>query len=172
MKISKEVAEKLENNIFCMRAEDFQELKRHYHLDNKNFVNLINNYLSIIKKKEDIEGFSFLFENLKNEIVDVSPFLASNINKIFIIMIKNKYYKQIAQYSFLLESCANIKVLELLNEFVKNKGIGKFLTSVEVYRIKKLVFELSNKFKKNDVAYKIQLELEKEDLKWLDDIEK
>ena len=172
MKISKEVSEKLENNVFSLKTDDFQELKRFYCMDNKEFVNLINNFLIMVKKKEDIESFSFLFDNLKNEIVDISPFLASNINKIFLIMIKNKYYKQIAQYSFLLERCANIRVLDMLNEFIKNKGIGKFLTTVEVYKIKKLVFELSGKFKKNDVAYKIQLELEKEDLKWLDDIEK
>lgn len=171
MKISNEIEKKTDNDLFDLKAEDFQELKKFYHQDNKNFVHFLNKNLLKIKNKEDIEKFSYIFDNLKNEIVDVSPFLSANINRIFGIMIKNNFYKQIAEYSFLLGNCANIKTLELLNEFIKSKNINKYLSTVEIYKIKKLVFDLSNKYKRNDIVYKIDLELEKEDIKWLDNIE-
>lgn len=172
MKLTEDLEIRIENDIMNLQNSDFHELKKLFHIDNKGFVTFVNKYLSRLKKKEDIDKFCFFFNGLKNEILDVSPFLSININKIFVIMIKNNFYKQVAEYSFLLENCANIKTLQLLDEFIKNKIVSKYLTTVEIYRIKKLVFELSNKFKKNDIAYKIQLELENEDLHWLDDIDK
>lgn len=106
------------------------------------------------------------------EVKDISPFVSSNINKVFIMMIKNNYYKQIAEYCDILDACANIKVLDLLNSFTKGQKMGKFLTNVEIYKLKKLVFDLSKKYKKDDIAYQIAIELEKEDNEWLENIEK
>lgn len=171
MKLSEEILFKTENNLLNLTIEDFLELKRYYNQDNKDFVKIIDHSFSKIKKREDLEIFLYVFEHLKAEIIDVSPFLAANINKIFVLLIKNNYYKQIAEYSFLLENCANIKILQLLNDFIKEKSTAKFLSTMEIYKIKKLVFDLSNKFKKNDIVYKIQVELENEDLNWLDNID-
>lgn len=169
MDLNPDIRHKFENQIFEMKIDEFQAYKHFFKADNKGFVNYMNHYMSgNIKKKEDIDKFLYLFENLKNEIMDVSPFLSVNINRIFGLMIRNNYFKQVAEYSYLLESCANIKSLDLLNECIVSKNMVKFLTNVEIYRIKKLVFELSNKYKRNDIAYKIQVDLEKEDLNWVD----
>jgi hypothetical protein len=172
MKISSEIMQKIEINVFDMMADDFQELKRFYHHDKKSFVKLVDDYIIKIKKKEDIDRFLYFFEGLKNEIAEVAPFLVNNINKIFVLLIKNNYYKQIAEYSFILDNCANVKVLQLLDDFVRGKNAFKLLTSMEIYKIKKLIFTLSNKFKRDDIAYKIQVELENTDMNWLDHIEK
>jgi hypothetical protein len=169
MDMNGEFKNKFENSLFEMKLDDFQVPKHYFKTDNKGFVNYSNRYLSnFIKKKEDIDKFLFLFNHLKNELIDISPFLSSNINRIFGLMIKNNYFKQVAEYSYLLESCANIKTLELLDEFILSKNMIKFLSNVEIYKIKKLVFDLSNKFKRSDIAIKIQVELEKEDLNWID----
>lgn len=171
MDITPDIKYKFENQIFEMKIDEFQTYKHFFKNDNKGFVNYMNHYLSTsIKKKEDLDKFLYLIENLKNELMDVSPFLSININRIFALMIRNNYFKQVAEYSYLLECCANIKTLDLLNECVMSKNMVKFLSNVEIYRIKKLVFELSNKYKRNDIAYKIQVDLEKEDLNWVDTI--
>ena len=171
MKLTTEIETKAEDSLLEFTMDDFLELKRFYNQDNKNFVKFIDRCLSSVRKKEDLEGFLYFFENIKTEIIDVSPFLAANINKIVVLLIKNNYYKQIAEYSFLLENCANIKILQMLNDFIKGKSASKFLTTMEQYKIKKLVFDLTNKFKNNDVVYKIDVELENEDLNWMDNIE-
>jgi len=172
MNLSPEVMKKIEGNIQELDISDFQELKRFYIHNNKGFIQMINRMVSKYNQKEDIDSFLYLLDYLSVEIEDVAPFLSKAINKIFILMIKNNYYKQIAQYSNILGACANIKVLELLNNFVKGKQASKFLTSVETYKIKKLVYELLSKYKKEDIAHKILLEPEKEDLNWIEQIEK
>ncbi len=172
MELSANLLAMLNANIFDMRIEDFQELKRFYSCENKSFMKIMDKAIGEFKKKEDIEKILFLLLYLKDEIKDISPFLSNNINRIFSLMIKNNYFKQIAQYSDILEACANIKVLELLNEFTKSRNMGKFLTNVEIYKLKKLVFDLSNKYKKDDVAYQIEIALENQDSEWLENIEK
>ena len=51
---------------------------------------------------------------------------------------------------------------------VKIPQIQKFETSLEFYTIKKLVYDLSGKFKRNDIAMQIKLEIENADLNWID----
>lgn len=172
MELSTKMLSMLYGTTFDLKIEDFQELKRFYSCENKNFVKVMDKVFGEYKKKEDIEKFLFLLLYLKDEIKDISPFLSGNINRLFVLMIKNNYFKQIAQYSDILESCANIKVLELLNDFTKSRNMGKFLTNVEIYKLKKLVFDLSNKYKKDEIAYQIEVALEKNDSEWLENIEK
>lgn len=172
MELSPELMRKIDSNILELDMSDFQELKRFYMHNNKAFIQLINKIISKYNKREDLDGFLHLVDYLSVEIEDIAPFLSKAINKIFILMLKNNYYKQIAQYSNIVGACASIRVLELLNNFVKGKAANKFLTSVETYKIKKLVYELLTKYKNEDVAHRIQLELEKEDLGWVEQRER
>ncbi|MGA2143297.1 MAG: hypothetical protein ABSG94_12905 [Brevinematales bacterium] len=152
--------------------EDLKELKKYFIMDNKGFIKLIDSILGEYKKKDDIENFLYLLNFMHNEFKEISPFVSGNINKVFIIMLKNNNYKQIAQNCDILESCANVRVLELLQAFTAGQKMGKFLTNVEIYKIKKLVLDLSKKYKKDDIVYQIDVDLEKPDNEWLDSIEK
>ncbi len=172
MELSPKLLNLLSGSIFEVSPEDFKELKHYFNTENKSFIKLVDRIISEYKKKEDIDKFLYLLGYMHAEVKDISPFVSSNINKVFIMMIKNNYYKQIAEYCDILDACANIKVLDLLNSFTKGQKMGKFLTNVEIYKLKKLVFDLSKKYKKDDIAYQIAIELEKEDNEWLENIEK
>ncbi len=172
MELSSRLLNELSQNVMNLTIEDFQEMKHYYSTENKNFIKLIDRIVGEYKKKENIPEFLYLMEFLHSEIKDISPFISNNINKVFVLMIKNNHYKQIAQYCDVLDVCANIKVLDLLNVFTRGQKMGKFLTNVEIYKLKKLVFDLSNKYKRNDIAYQIEIDLEKQDSEWLENIEK
>ncbi|GEM_PF-2803208 len=172
MQLSSRILTLLYGDIFALTADDVIELRHYFAMENKGFIKLMDNIIAGYKKKEDIENFLCLLEYLHNEINEISPFISGNINKLFIMLIKNNYYKQIAQYSDIFESSGNIKVLELLNNFVSSQKMGKFLSNMEIYKIKKLVLELSTKYKKDDIVYQIAVELEKSDSEWLDSIDK
>jgi hypothetical protein len=172
MQLSSRILTLLYGDIFALTADDVIELRHYFTMENKDFIKLIDNIIAGYKKKEDIENFLCLLEYLHYEINEISPFISGNINKLFIMMIKNNYYKQIALYCDIFESSGNIKVLELLNNFVNSQKMGKFLSNMEIYKIKKLVLELSTKYKKDDIVYQIAVELEKSDSEWLDSIDK
>jgi hypothetical protein len=172
MELSSRLLNQISQNVLALTPEDFQEVKHYYTIENKNFIKLMDSVISEYKKKENIQEFLFLMEYLHSEIKDISPFITNSINKVFILMIKNNCYKQIARYCDVLEVCANIKVLDLLNVFTKSQRMGKFLTNVEIYKFKKLVFDLSKKYNKSDIAYQIEVELEGQDTEWLENIEK
>jgi hypothetical protein len=159
------------SNIIELKPGDLQELKNRFISDNKGFIKRIDDILIEFKKKEDIDNFLILLNFMHDELKEISPFVSGNINKVFIIMLKNNKYKQIAQNCDILESCANIRVLDILIAFTASQKMGKFLTNVEIYKIKKLVLDLSNKYKKDDIVYQIDVDLEKPDKEWLDGID-
>jgi hypothetical protein len=168
MKVAQAIVSKMENRFSEMTLEEIQEVKSVYQQDNKFFIRWMEELLSKIKKKEDIEKFIFYISQLKSEFLEIAPFLSRQLNRIFVLMLKNNSYRAVAESVSLLESCANVRILEILDEFTKNKSALKFLSSVEIYKLKKITYQLAQKFEKTDIAYQIQLELENEDLKWID----
>ena len=150
---------------------DFEALRAEYALDRNRFTESMERILGQTKKKDDIEEILELFTALKREIADIAPFLTQVINPVFTLMIKNHYYKQIAEQSALLELCANITVYKLLEDLTAQKNTLRFLTTFEVYQIRKMVMALARKFQQDDVAYRLELELEKEDLNWRDTVD-
>lgn len=172
MELSEKLSGLLSGNIFELKSEDFKELKHYFITENKSFIKLVDTIFNDYKKREDVDKFLYFLMLMHPEVKDISPFVSFNINKVFVMMIKNNYYKQIAEFCDILEACANIKVLDLLNAFTKSQKMGKFLTNVEIYKLKKLVFDLSKKYKKDDIAYQIEVELEKVDNEWIESVEK
>lgn len=154
-----------------IKAFDIEALRGEFALDKNKFTETVENILLQVRKKEDIESVLELFTGLKNEIGDISPFLSSAINPVLTLMIKNHYYKQISEHAGLFELCANITVYRLLEDLINQKNHIRFLTTFEVYRIKKMLVFLAKKFQKDDVAYRLELELEKEDLNWRDTVD-
>lgn len=154
-----------------MKEFDIDGLRADYARDKKVFSETVEKYFQQVRKKEDVEPVLEFISALKCEIGEIAPFLSSSINPVFTLMIRNHYYKQIAEHADLFETCANITVYRLLEDLVGRKEPFRFLTQVEVYRLKKLALFLAKKFRKNDVAYRLELELEKEDLEWRDSVE-
>jgi len=152
-----------------LSLEKIEELKNIFKKDSRLFIQNINKNLSFIKAKEDIEDFCLFVENLKEEIEDVSPFLSEQINRIFCLMIKKHFYKEVANYISLIEKCVNFETITLLKAMITNKNIEKFITTLDIYRIKKLIFEVSKKKKNTEnIFLKIKLEPEQPILEWLD----
>jgi hypothetical protein len=153
------------------REISIMALRELYVKDRVLFTDRMDKELGLIKKKEDLESVLELFSELKKELVEISPFLSSTIQPVFLLLIKNHYYKQISENAELFEACANITVCRMMDELVANNKNIRFLTQVENYRLKRLTLTLAEKFKENDIAFRLELELQKEDMEWRDSVE-
>ncbi len=156
------------DGLFSLREKDFQDLKDWAARDPKAFTLWIEALFRTIKKKEDLDKLFFLYPALKSELIEISPLVAEPLNAMILLMIRNHFYKQLVTHRELLSACANPVSFRMLSDLVGQKQTLKFLEPVEIYQLKKLVLELSEKYKAEDVAISIRLELEKEDLTWRD----
>lgn len=153
------------------REEFLVSLKGLFEKDRVRFTDLVERELSGVRKKSDLDGVLELLSVLKREIPEIAPLIAPSIHPVLVMLIKNHYYREIAEHAGIFEACANISIFRQLEELVsRGKGI-RFLTPVENYRIKKLALNLAEKFRADDVVYRLELELQKEDLEWRDDVE-
>ena len=148
MKNYLEWEERLKNSQIELNQDEIKEIKKIYQYHAKKFIQIINNINSKIKSISETKQFFFLLDTFKDEIVDVSPFLSKFINRIFNIIYKNNQYKTIAQYSYILEYCGNVKMIDILNDIIKNKSINKFLDTMEIYKIKKIFLFMTHYFGK------------------------
>lgn len=172
MEISEETIQKMHRNPTEMSQQDFLELKKMFQVQNKRFIDLLKKILAEIKNKEQLPAFFFLMEHLKDEMTDISPFLSHHLNRLFRMMLDFRYYKKIAGLDFLLLQCGNLTTLRLLKQLIVARDIEKFITGLEIYKLKKVIFELSGKFdKKDEITYKIQMEIAAEDTRWLENME-
>ena len=171
MKNYLEWEERLKNSQIELNQDEIKEIKKIYQYHAKKFIQIINNINSKIKSISETKQFFFLLDTFKDEIVDVSPFLSKFINRIFNIIYKNNQYKTIAQYSYILEYCGNVKMIDILNDIIKNKSINKFLDTMEIYKIKKTIHELTNRFNKKDITIEIETNIDNPDLQWIDRID-
>lgn len=160
-----------EKDLFAKTAGEIEDLRADFSRDKKKFTEAVETIFLKARKKEDVEKVLELVSLLRNEIGEIAPFLSAAINPFLTLMIRNHYYKQVSEHTGLFESCANISVYRLLEDLIGRKEPFRFLTTLEVFRIKKLALFLAKKFHKADVAYRLELELEKEDLEWRDSVD-
>jgi len=151
------------------------EIKQIFKLDKMSFISIINDFvLKIIKqqdKKENLDKFCEVFNNLYNEVLEISNFLNKKINKIFVLLIKNKYYKSICNFNEIMINCGNKKLIDLLEILINSKNEIKFLSNIEIYQIKKTIFFLKQKYNKNNsVVYSLKFDVEQEDINWIEEI--
>lgn len=171
MALPPELIAKLESSSSELTQNEIELVKKTAKTNNAYFVETIDSVLCLVKKKEDVDGFITLMELFHKEILSVTHFLTGNINRITLLLLKNHFYNQIVLLIPFLEICGNIKTLESLADKISDLKISKYLTSMEIYQIRKLVFEMSRKLKQSDITYKIEVELQKEDLDWRDHFE-
>ncbi len=155
------------NELFSL--EDIANLRNIYKKDTITFIKTINKKLSLIKTGRDFKSFCILADSLLGELSDISPFISDVVNKIFCLMIKNHLYREVVKYISIIEKCVNYETLNLLKEMISNKKVEKFITTIDVYNVKKLIFNVFQKKKENDnVLIKAHLELEMPELEWID----
>ena len=165
--------QKLKRKTTDWDESDTEEIRSLYKSGNKEFIELMNSIFTQIKAKKDVDYFIYIFTHLSEEIVDVSPFLAANINRILKMMMDYGYYKKIAEYDKLIIECGNMTFLTLMKEYLTTRrDLDKYLSSLEIYKIKKTIFVLSEKYnQKDEITYKIQMELASIDMEWRDNID-
>ena len=83
------------------------------------------------------------------------------------------FYKGLADMDSLVAACGNPQLLELLKEFITVRAdVFKFLNNLEIYKIKKLIHDLSVKFNnRDDIVVKLEMEISQEDMDWIDHLE-
>ena len=149
--------------------EEVTNLKSVFKKDMKQFTKLVSSFLEKVKTKNDIENFCLLAESLSDELHELAPFIAEFLNPVFQFMIKSHYYREVAKYISLISNCANYKTIEMLKEMIDKKDISKFIASVDMYKIKKLIFDVSQKKKTNEnISLKLELEINEPELSWID----
>ncbi len=154
------------NKIF--NIEEILNLKSLFKKDSKMFIQKIKDYLFYLRREKDINNFSILLENLKEEITDIAPFISENLNFMFSLMIKKHYYKEVVKYIEIIEKSVNFETMELLKNMIKIPHIMRYIQSVDVYRIKKIIFEASNRKRGNDnILLKSSLEIESPEIEWI-----
>lgn len=148
--------------------EEIINLKNLFKKDSKAFIKDIKEYLSYLRKEKDIKKFSILIENLNEEITDVAPFLAENLNYMFSLMIKKHYYREVVKYMGIIEKSVSFETMELLKNMIAIPNITKYIENVDIYRIKKLIFETSKRKKSTDnIFLKSSLEIESPETDWV-----
>ncbi|MCX7821501.1 MAG: hypothetical protein N2258_07505 [Brevinematales bacterium] len=151
-----------------LNLEEIINLKNLFKKDSKAFIKEIKEYLFYLRKDKDIKHFSNLIENLNEEITDIAPFISENLNYMFSLMIKKHYYREIVKYMGIIEKSVNFETMELLKNMIKVPNIMKYIQNIDIYRIKKLIFETSTKKKNRDnIFMKSSLEIESPELEWI-----
>ncbi len=150
-----------------LNVEDFFNLKSLYKKDSKDFIEKVKEYLKIINKERDIKNFSFFVENLFEEILDISPFISEYLNNMFILIIKKNYYSELVKLIPIMEKCVNHDTLQVIEEMLKKPNIVKFIQNVDIYKLKRIIFETSKvKKNKDNIFIKSTLEIELPELEW------
>jgi hypothetical protein len=166
------ILKNLINSSYILNTSDYDNLKDLYKSDTPQFIAIIRKFSQSINEKDEILKFSRLFDNLEEEITDISPFIAKELNKLFIIAIENNLFNPLAKYSVLIENCGNPRFLDELKRLITRPDLDKFLSTLEVYKLKKAIYELSVKFNKKDrLVYRIEAEIADTDDVWVEDID-
>ncbi len=151
-----------------LNFEEIINLKNLFKKDSKAFIRDIKEYLSYLRKEKDIKNFSILIENLNEEITDVAPFLAENLNYMFSLMIKKHHYREVVKYMGIIEKSVSFETMELLKSMIAIPNITRYIENVDIYRIKRLIFETSKRKKNTDnIFLKSSLEIESPETDWV-----
>lgn len=149
--------------------EEIASLRSLFKKDTRIFIKKIASYISSVKKKEDMEVFYSLAENLGEEIKDISPFISSELNRIFCMMVKFHFYKEVANFISIISSCINIKTVEVISKMISEPGLEKYITSLDVYKIKRLIFDVYQKREKfKNIVLEFNFEVADPFLSWVD----
>lgn len=171
--MEREFLEKVEKRTLELNEDDFIILHDYYRNENRGFRKLMKKTLQRVRSRQDLPILLLLYQNLTEEMNDISPFLTHDFNKIFRSMMDWGFYKGLAEMDSLIASCGNPQLLELLKEFITTRtDIFKILNNLEIYKIKKLIHDLSVKFNnRDDIVVKLEMELSQEDMDWIDHLE-
>lgn len=150
------------------RVKPYQDL---FQKDKKEFTRWVGESIRNVKKKEEIEPLLSLFQGLIEEICEIAPFQAANLNRFFQTLIRFRYFKQLCDLSDILEPIANPKTIDELTELLKVRDLNRCINTVDIYKIKKIVFSQGEKQKKSDITIQLSVELEDPDLEWNDNPE-
>jgi hypothetical protein len=171
--MEREFFEKVEKKTLELTEDDYRVLHDYYRNENRGFRKLMKKTLSKVRSRQDLPILTILYQNLTEEITDISPFLTHDFNRIFRSMMDWGFYKGIAEMDTLVAACGNPQLLENLKEFISSRtDMLKFLNNLEIYKLKKLIHDLSVKFNnRDDITIKLEMELSQEDMDWIDHLE-
>ncbi|OHD54976.1 MAG: hypothetical protein A2014_00150 [Spirochaetes bacterium GWF1_49_6] len=171
--MERDFLDKVEKRTLELTDDDFRAIHDYYRAENRGFRRLMKKTLQRVRSRQDLPILNHLYQNLTEEINDISPFLAHDFNKIFRSMMDWGFYKGLADMDSLVAACGNPQLLELLKEFITVRAdVFKFLNNLEIYKIKKLIHDLSVKFNnRDDIVVKLEMELSQEDMDWIDHLE-
>ena len=147
------------------------ELKRLYKYDANKFIEYIKDYINYLFSYDDYEGFMKLYESLKTEIKDISPFLSREFGIIFLNMIEKKELDKVLANYELIEACGNYKLYEALKKLSTKGETNRKLETKDIILLNRLVLALDKKHNsEKDISHKVELKIEDADLEWRESI--
>jgi hypothetical protein len=150
--------------------EQIQEIRRYARFHPTRFISHVKHFLKLVHKPSDVENFSFLLERFPAEMAEVAPFVKRQMNRVFFILEKLRFYREIANSAWILEECGDIRMLEFVSDLLQRPQVIRYLRTLDVYRYKRAQYHLSRRFAgKVDVVESIELPLEKPDLRWIEE---
>ena len=147
------------------------ELKRLYKYDVKQFIEYIKDYINYLFSYDNYEGFMKLYESLKTEIKDISPFLSREFGIIFINIIEAGELNKILENYELIETCGNYRLFEALKKLAMKGETNRRLDTKDIILLNRLVLSLEKRHNsERDISHKVELKIEEADLKWRESI--
>ncbi|OHD53918.1 MAG: hypothetical protein A2Y33_00725 [Spirochaetes bacterium GWF1_51_8] len=168
--MDKELIEKIERRPLELNDEDFRALRDLYRNENGAFRRIMKRAVGRIRGKNDLPVVGHLYRNLTDELIDISPFLSQEFNRLFRSVIDWGIFKSLAELDALIAACGNPQLLAILKEqVIVRTDLYKYINNLEIYKIKKTVHDLAVKFNKmDDIVVKLEMELSAEDMNWMD----
>ncbi len=148
------------------------QLKQIYTRDIKEFHQAIRELLERVQGQVSYELFIELNLGMEEELQECAPFIASELNRIFIQIIKKNYLKYIPPLIQLMEMAGSRELLDQLKWLISNVELNRILSTLDVYNIKKTIYTLAQRFsQKDELIYKIEMEIRDIDMDWQDEID-
>lgn len=148
------------------------ELKALFHQDPRVFYDRLRELLARVNTTVSCELLKELYLQMDQEFNEAAPFIAGALNRVFSLILRKNYFSFIPVFTSLMEAVGSRELLDQLKQLLNLPDLSRSLSTLDIYNIKKTIYQLANRFsQKDELVYRIEMEIRDLDLEWQDDIE-
>ena len=156
---------------FNFNEKEIKSFEMLYREDSRSFVFKLSEKLNTFENEKQWPRLLEFYQRLYSEITDTAPFASKAWNRIFQLLLRKKIVKAIVDFNHLIFESADPFLIDQLKKLINSSDI-KILDRVEIYRLKKLIYDLEKKYEnKDDLLFKINMDVHEPDLSWKNHID-